>query len=222
MTEWKTDPADVLRAARGRREELTRFLREIVSIPSPSCGEKAAAAQIAVEMDRLGFDEVRIDGLGSVIGRIGNGPRTLVFDGHIDTVEVGNRDLWDFDPFDSRVEDGWVLGRGTVDQKGGVASMVQAAALWKEFGLTGPFTIYVTGTVMEEDCEGVCWQYLIEKEGLVPEFVVLTEPPGIAAVWRSTSQSPASRLTARRPSGAGTPSRPWHRWSWRSTRSTTA
>lgn len=176
MTDHVPNPADIVRTVAARERELTSFLTEIVSIPSPSCGEKAVAARIAEEMERLGFDEVRLDGLGSVIGRIGSGPRTLVFDGHIDTVDVGNRDLWEFDPFDSRVEDGWVLGRGTVDQKGGVASMVQAAAIWKEYALTGPFTIYVTGTVMEEDCEGVCWQYLMEKEGLVPEFVVLTEP----------------------------------------------
>ncbi len=166
----------VLDAAAKAEKAITQFLVDIVSIPSPSRREKKAAQRIAAEMEALGYDEVRFDGLGSVVGRVGSGPRALVFDGHIDTVDVGTRDLWDFDPFDAKVVDNWVLGRGTVDQKGGVASAVHAAKIMKELGLCDPFTIYVTGTVMEEDCDGLCWQYLVEEEGLRPDFAVITEP----------------------------------------------
>jgi len=166
----------VLESAAAAKGPLSRFLGDIVSIPSPSRGEKAAAERVADEMARLGFDEVRFDGLGSVIGRIGSGERILVFDGHIDTVDVGNPDLWQFDPFCGTICDGFVLGRGAADQKGGVASMVHAGAIMKKLSLQGPFTIYMTATVMEEDCDGLCWQYLIDEENLEPDFAVITEP----------------------------------------------
>jgi putative selenium metabolism hydrolase len=166
----------VLESAAAAEGALARFLGDIVSIPSPSRGEKAVAGRVAEEMERLGFDEIRFDGLGSVIGRIGSGERILVLDGHIDTVDVGNPDLWEFDPYSGAIVDGHVLGRGAADQKGGVASMIHAGAIMKNLSLLGPFTIYMTGTVMEEDCDGLCWQYLIDEEGLVPDFAVITEP----------------------------------------------
>ncbi len=50
----------------------------------------------------------------------------------MDTVDVGNMDNWDFDPFSGEVKDGFVHGRGSVDQKGGVASMVTSIRILKE------------------------------------------------------------------------------------------
>ena len=156
--------------------DTVRFLCELVRTQSFSGKEEKVAPVIRAEMLRCGFDEVRVDGLGSVIGRIGRGPRSIAFDGHIDTVYPGDLSQWNFDPFQPKVEGGKVWGRGTVDQKGGVATMIHAGKLIKEFGLGGEFTIYFTATVMEEDCDGLCWQYLIAEEKLRPEFVVITEP----------------------------------------------
>jgi putative selenium metabolism hydrolase len=130
-------------------------------------------------MKKVGFDEVRIDGLGSIIGRIGKGSRVIAFDAHIDTVYPGDREQWSFDPFKPRIKDGKIWGRGTVDQKGGMAAMVYAGKIIKELGLNDQFTIYFTGTVMEEDCDGLCWQYLLNEEKLKPEFVVITEPTNL-------------------------------------------
>ena len=148
----------------------------MVRVPSFSCREKGVVDVIAAEMRAAGFDEVRIDGLGSVIGRVGSGPRVIAFDAHIDTVEAGERKNWDFDPFQPEIRDGKVWGRGTVDQEGGMASMVAAARIIRELGLNDRFTILFTGTVMEEDCDGLCWLYLLREEGLRPELVVITEP----------------------------------------------
>ena len=155
------------------------FLSDMINIPSTSCHEKEVAYRIVEEMERLGYDDVRIDGLGNVIGRIGDGFRSLAFDGHIDTVDVGNRELWQFDPYDARIENGYIRGRGSVDQKGAVASMVYAGKIMKELSLSHDFKIYFTATVMEEDCDGLCWQYLIEKEKLAPDYVVITEPTNL-------------------------------------------
>jgi len=168
--------AEIQRQAQEAEPQLIRFLSEMVRTPSYSTEEKAVIQIIRKEMEAVGFDEVRIDGLGSVIGRLGDGPRTIAFDAHIDTVTPGNLDNWETDPFTPMVRDGRIIGRGTVDQEGGMAAMVYAAKIIKAMGLNERFTILFTGTVMEEDCDGLCWKYLIEEEGIRPELVVLTEP----------------------------------------------
>jgi putative selenium metabolism hydrolase len=157
-------------------KDTANFLMDMIRVPSFSCKEKDVIQVIKKEMEKIGFDEVRIDGLGSVIGRIGSGKRVMAFDAHIDTVYPGEMSLWDFDPFTPKLEDGKVWGRGSVDQEGGMASMLYAGKIIKELNLNNDFTIYFTGTVMEEDCDGLCWQYIINEEKIKPELVVITEP----------------------------------------------
>ncbi len=154
-------------------------LSKLIKIKSVSMQEKDVCAEFKRQLEEAGFDEVRIDGLGNVIGRIGNGKKILAIDGHIDTVDVGNIDNWNFDPFSGEIKDGFVLGRGTVDQKGGPAAAVTAGKILKELGFDKDVTLYVTATVMEEDCDGLCWKYLIEEEKLIPHFVISTEPTNL-------------------------------------------
>lgn len=151
-------------------------LSKMVKVKSYSSQEEDVCRLIVELCKEAGFDDVRIDGLGSVIGRVGNGPKSIAFDAHIDTVEVGNIDNWEFDPFSGEIKDGLVLGRGTSDQKGGAASMITAGRILKELGYDGEYTVYFTFTVMEEDCDGMCWKYLIEEENFKPDYVVSTEP----------------------------------------------
>ncbi len=154
-------------------------LSKLVKIKSLSMEEGAVQHELMRQMQEAGFDEVRIDGLGNVIGRIGSGNRVLAFDGHMDTVDVGNARNWDFDPFSGHIADGFVYGRGTVDQKGGPAAFVTAGRILKELGIDRDFSLYFIGSVMEEDCDGLCWNYLIEEEGIKPDFVVSTEPTNL-------------------------------------------
>lgn len=156
--------------------DIVQSLMALVAAPSHSGKEEKVIQVIRQEMEQAGFDEVRIDGLGSIIGRIGSGPRLIAFDAHIDTVYPGDLSQWEFDPFSPFVRDGKVWGRGTVDQKGGMAAMIHAGRMIREMGLNEQFTLLFTGTVMEEDCDGLCWQYLIKEEKIRPELVVITEP----------------------------------------------
>jgi len=166
----------ILAAAAAARDATARTLSDIVKIPSPSGGEEKVCRLIEALCLEARFDEVRIDGLGSVIARVGRGPRTIAIDAHIDTVGVGDPSRWQDDPFSGLVRDGLVHGRGCADQKGGAAAMIAAGRILKCIGYDGEFSISFTFTVLEEDCDGLCWRYLIEKEGLVPEFAVSTEP----------------------------------------------
>ncbi|MFB3845140.1 MAG: YgeY family selenium metabolism-linked hydrolase [Candidatus Cloacimonadaceae bacterium] len=169
----------IMETAKKYEGETTRFLCDMISHPSFSTKEKEVIECIKNEMERVGFDEIRIDGLGNIIGRIGQGRRIIAFDAHIDTVYAGELSLWKTDPFVPVVEDGMVIGRGSVDQEGGMASMLTAARIIKELGFNDKFSVYFTGTVMEEDCDGLCWQYLIQEEKLVPELVIITEPTNL-------------------------------------------
>lgn len=166
----------IYKRAKELEKDTAEFLCDLIRTPSFSGKEKDVIELIKSKMLKEGFDEVRIDGLGNVIGRIGNGKKIIAFDAHIDTVYPGEMSLWNFDPFTPKIEDGKVRGRGSVDQKGGMASMVYAGKLIKELGLNNEYTVYFTGTVMEEDCDGLCWQYIIKEDNIKPEVVVITEP----------------------------------------------
>jgi len=169
----------IRRRAKEMEGDTVRFLSDLVRTQSFSSKERNVIAVIEREMKQIGFDEIRIDGLGNILGRIGSGPRVMAFDGHVDTVYPGDLSQWTFDPFDPKVVDGKIRGRGTVDQKGGVATMIHAGRIIKELGLNDQFTIYFTGTVMEEDCDGLCWQFILNEDGIKPELVVITEPTNL-------------------------------------------
>jgi putative selenium metabolism hydrolase len=156
---------------------MTKFLRDLIRIPGESCGEKEIAARIVEEMKKTGFDEADIDPMGNAIGYMGSGKTLIGFDGHIDTVGVGNRANWKFDPYEGFETETEIGGRGASDQLGGVVSAVYGAKIMKDLGLlSDKYRVMVTGTVQEEDCDGLCWEYIIREEKIRPEFVVITEP----------------------------------------------
>ncbi len=161
------------------RDHTANNLSKLVQCKSLSLQEEQAQHELIRQMHSAGFDEVRMDKLGNVIGRIGNGNRILAFDAHIDTVGTGNPDDWDFDPLGGSITNGYVHGRGAADQKGGAAAFVTAGRILKELAFDRDMSVYFVGSVIEEDCDGLCWKYLIEEEGLRPDVVVITEPTNL-------------------------------------------
>ena len=163
--------------AEGYEKAMTKFLRDLVKIPGESCGEKGHIDRIAQEMEDVGFDKVEIDPMGNVLGYMGTGETLIGYDAHIDTVGIGNIANWTFDPYEGFESDTEIGGRGTSDQLGGIVSAVYGAKIMKDLGLlSDKYTVLVTGTVQEEDCDGLCWQYIINEDKVRPEFVVITEP----------------------------------------------
>lgn len=171
-------------AAQAYGPDMTAFLRKMISIPSESCEEEGVANCIKEEMERLGFDKAEFDGLGNVIGWMGTGDKIIVIDSHIDTVGIGNRDNWTHDPYEGYEDDQLIYGRGGSDQEGGLASAVYAAKIMKEKNLIPEgYKLMIVGSVQEEDCDGMCWQYIVNKYFNGPEdarkqieFAISTEP----------------------------------------------
>ena len=167
----------IKKAAEGYKEDMVRFLREMISHPSESCEEKEVVACIKAEMEKLGFDKVEVDGLGNVIGWMGEGDKIIAIDSHIDTVGIGNRDNWTADPYEGYETDEIIYGRGGSDQEGGMASATYGAKIMKDLGLIPEgYKLMIVGSVQEEDCDGMCWQYIVNRDGIRPEFVISTEP----------------------------------------------
>lgn len=163
--------------AEGYRADMTKFLRDLIKIPGESAGEEGHARRIKEEMEKLGFDKAELDPMGNVLGYMGTGKTLVAFDGHIDTVGIGEVTNWKFDPYDGYEDDESIGGRGTSDQLGGIVSAVYGAKIMKDLGLlSDKYTVLVAGTVQEEDCDGLCWEYMIKESKIRPEFVVSTEP----------------------------------------------
>jgi putative selenium metabolism hydrolase len=170
------DFAQVSAKAESYKADMTKFLRDLISYPGESCEEGKVIARIKKEMEKLGYDKVEVDPMGNVLGYMGTGGKLIAFDAHIDTVGVGNTANWKFDPYEGYENDDEIGGRGASDQLGGIVSAVYGGKLMKDLDLLAGNTILVTGTVQEEDCDGLCWQYIIEESKIRPEFVVITEP----------------------------------------------
>ncbi len=168
--------SNALEAARRYEAEIVGFLREIIAIPAESGREGQRCQRVRQEYERLGFDEVFFDRLGTVVARIGRGPLKILMDGHIDCVGIGDPKAWDFDPFQGRYENGKVWGRGAVDELPAIACMAYGARILRERGLPDGVTVFLTASVMEEDCDGYCLLHLVEKEGIRPDVVILGEP----------------------------------------------
>ena len=168
--------ANVRTLAEQLQPEIARFLRDLIAIPGESCGEEEVILRIKAEMEMVGFDRVEIDPMGNILGFIGKGKHLIAMDAHIDTVGIGNPENWEYDPYQGYEDDEIIIGRGASDQLGGMASMVYAGKIIKELGLEDDYTLVVVGSVQEEDCDGLCWQYIINEDQLRPEFVVITEP----------------------------------------------
>ncbi len=167
---------EIKKKVQENREDIIKFMREICAIPSMESQLKDVGERIAKEMNKLGFEEVRFDKMGNIMGRVGKGKRVIVYDSHIDTVGIGDASSWGWDPFKGKVENGILYARGASDEKGSTPGMIYGLAFAQELGLLDGTTAYYFGN-MEEWCDGIAPNTFVEVDPKIkPDFVVIGEP----------------------------------------------
>ena len=198
------DFAAIRNAAEAYKPAMVKFLRDMIAIPSESCEEEGVVKRIADELKALGYDKVEFDKLGNVIGWMGEGDKIIAIDSHIDTVGIGNIENWEADPYKGYETDDIIYGRGGSDQEGGMAAAAYGVKIMKDLDLLPKgYKMMVVGSVQEEDCDGMCWQSIVNEYFNGPEdarskieFVISTEPTdgGILNV-RDLNENPADGST---------------------------
>ena len=165
------------------REEIVNFIRDFIAIESVTYQEQAAIDFLAAKMKNFGYDEVRIDAVGNVLGRVGSGKTVVVYDAHIDTVEPGDAKDWGFDPLKGKYENGIIYGRGAVDDKGCLGGLAYAGKILKELALSGDFTLWVSGSLAEEDVEGSAVNEMLKVNAdIKPDYILVGEASGLRIV----------------------------------------
>lgn len=158
------------------QQALVALAQALVRIPSLSGQEGQVIRFIEQQMQALGYEEVKIDAIGNVVGRIGHGEKTILFDSHVDTVDVKDAGQWRLPPFSGELQGGRLHGRGSVDMKSAAAASIYAAVLAQRLGLTEGVTVYISCSVFEEDCDGEALQHLLAEQQIRPDWVVICEP----------------------------------------------
>ncbi|HQE94213.1 MAG TPA: YgeY family selenium metabolism-linked hydrolase [Anaerolineae bacterium] len=168
--------AEIRQKVQQQQDDIIQFMRDICAIPSMESQIGPVGERIQAEMRKLGYDETRFDKMGNTIGRIGDGPKVIVYDSHIDTVGVGDPNEWPWDPFKGKVENGFLYARGACDEKGSTPGMVYGLTVARDLGLLDGYTVYYFGN-MEEWCDGIAPNAFVEVDPKVrPDFVVIGEP----------------------------------------------
>ncbi len=159
-----------------RKQELIALCQELIRKQSYSGEENKVAEAIQKAFEQLGYDEYFVDSYGNIIGHIkGNRPgRSILLDGHIDTVPVPDDSKWQHAPFGGELQDGKIYGRGASDMKGALSAMMAAAAFYandSKRDFAGD--IFVAGVVHEECFEGIAARKISER--IRPDYVVIGE-----------------------------------------------
>ncbi|HYF87513.1 ArgE/DapE family deacylase [Azospirillum sp.] len=170
--------AAILDAADAAQGECVAMLSDLVRQPSLLGDESGAQALMAdrfaalgLEVDRFDVDEEAISrmpgfsppvrpgayaGRENVVGvhrpREAKG-RSLILNGHIDVVPAGPAELWTTPPFEPRIADGRLYGRGAGDMKAGIAAYTSAFDALRKLGYRPAAPVYLQ-SVIEEECTG--------------------------------------------------------------------
>jgi putative selenium metabolism hydrolase len=193
----------LFRVLETEKENLFSLIQKLIQIKSYSGEEKEIVEFVVGKMNEFGFDEAYHDSFGNAIGRIGNGPIKIMYDAHIDTVKVTETESWAHPPFGGVIENGKLYGRGAVDEKPAMAGFLIAGKILKSlYGNDFPFTLYVVGSVLEEDADGYPLYHIIQNEKIRPDYVLLGEPTDLM-VYRGQRGRMELKITAKGKSAHG-------------------
>ena len=176
---------------------------ELVRFPSTRGAEREAQAFMADQMRRRGLevDHFRVD-LDRIRALPGFSPvsvsydeafnvvgvlraaekrgRSLILNGHVDVVPTGPLDMWTTPPFEPRVADGWMYGRGAGDMKSGLCACLAALDAVRRVGFA-PAGDLIVQSVVEEECTGNGALACLER-GYRADAVLIPEPMNDALI----------------------------------------
>lgn len=158
------------------KNEILEFLQSIIAVKTLTGDEKIVADIVKKKMVELGYDDILTSKLGDIIGVIGDGPTKILFDAHMDVVDVHDASEWQHPPFEGHIDDTYIHGRGSVDMKGAIASMVYAGYFAKKLNMHKDKTIYISTSVMEEDFDAYAVENYIDEFKLALDYAVICEP----------------------------------------------
>lgn len=160
------------------REQTLDICQSLVRVQSFSGQEADVVELVSGWMNQLGYEDVRVDECGNVIGKLSSGrPGPVVlFDSHVDTVPAPNADDWTYPPFGGEIIGERIYGRGTTDMKGPLAAALVGCAAAKTDGVLRG-TVFVCASVGEEHIEGVALQPVLKH--YAPDLVVICEPTAL-------------------------------------------
>ncbi|MEM3439621.1 MAG: M20 family metallopeptidase [Candidatus Bathyarchaeia archaeon] len=164
----------------GIEDYALSLLSDLIAIPSVNPpGEKydEICRRIESALKELGFKTRIVEGVKgkpNLIGTLGEGRPTLLFNGHVDVVPPGMG--WETDPFKAVEKEGRIYGRGTSDMKGALAAMIAAVKKISDEGVALKGSLIFTATVDEETGGLDGLGYLVRKEGLRADYCLSGEP----------------------------------------------
>ena len=165
--------SDVKISVESNFEKALSFASDLIQIPSLSGREGEVAKRLWDEMETLGFEQLRVDEVGNVIGVIPGGGQAppIMFNCHLDVVAEGDHSEWDYEPFGGLMSGGFLHGRGSMDIKGPLALQTYVAASMKG---QSRGDLIVAHTVFEE-CGGWGMEHLMESKIVEPALVIIGE-----------------------------------------------
>lgn len=189
-----------------RRERIVALARDLIRCKSLAGEERDVAGVVARAMTALGYDEVKADALGNVVGRLRpaapSSEGALLFDSHMDTVAAAGH--WTKDPFGGEVGDGRIWGRGASDMKGALAASLCAAAFAKQDGRLRR-DVLVCASVNEEQIEGLALAEVLDAYR--PAYVVICESTALQLNVGGRGRAEVFITTEGVPAHASDPSR---------------
>ncbi|WLR51874.1 acetylornithine deacetylase [Bacillus tianshenii] len=175
--------ASIIESVEERQEQLIDLLETLIRFETPSPPARntsEAQAFIADYLRRLGFTIDQWDVypndpnvVGTLKGTDSETYNSLIINGHVDVAEIDEGEAWETGPFEPVVGDGYVMGRGAADMKGGLAGALFALQLLKEAGIALPGDLFFQSVIGEEVGEAGTLECC--KRGYDADFAVVVD-----------------------------------------------
>jgi succinyl-diaminopimelate desuccinylase len=156
--------------------------QDLIRRPSVTPADVGAMDVLQAALERAGFAcrRMAFGQIENLYARRGTSGPNLCFAGHTDVVPVGDVAAWSGDPFEPRIKDGLLYGRGAADMKSAIAAFVAAAAADAPRA-RGSLSLLITGDEEGDADDGTARVVeQLKAEGEVIDHCVLGEPSSSA------------------------------------------